>query len=216
MPENEGVPLQETETRSRPREDSHAFCDSASLALLGPVDGSPGRVDASDERRPVFHFTPIKNSINDPNGLVFYAGEYHLFYQYNPEGDRRGHMSWGHAVSRDLVRWEHLPIALREEAGIMIFSGSAVFDARNTAGLARGDAAPLVAIYTGDGNKKQTQNLASSTDQGRTWTKFAGNLVLDLNSNSFRDPKVFWHKASTTPRRPGTTPRAAGRSGSHG
>ena len=103
-------------------------------------------------------------------------------------------MSWGHAVSRDLVRWEHLPIALREEDGIMIFSGSAVFDAKNTSGLGRDDAPPMVAVYTGDGHKKQTQNLASSLDRGRTWTKFAGNPVLDLNSNSFRDPKVFWHE----------------------
>jgi fructan beta-fructosidase len=144
--------------------------------------------------RPLYHFTAPKNFINDPNGLVFKDGVYHLFYQYNPEGDRWGHMSWGHAVSRDLVRWQHLPIGLREESGIMIFSGSAVFDARNTSGLGRTDAPPLVAVYTGDGHKKQTQNLASSTDGGRTWTKFAGNPVLDLNSNSFRDPKVFWHK----------------------
>ena len=99
--------------------------------------------------RPLFHFTPPKNFINDPNGLVFLDGEYHLFYQHNPEGDRWGHMSWGHAVSRDLVRWEHLPIALREEDGIMIFSGSAVFDAKNTSGLGRHDAPPMVAIYTG-------------------------------------------------------------------
>ena len=103
-------------------------------------------------------------------------------------------MSWGHAVSRDLLRWDHLPIALREQDGIMIFSGSAVFDAKNSSGLGRPDAPPMVAVYTGDGHKKQTQNLASSLDKGRTWTKFAGNPVLDLNSNSFRDPKVFWHK----------------------
>jgi fructan beta-fructosidase len=152
------------------------------------------RADEPDARRPLFHFTPPKNFINDPNGLVFLGGEYHLFYQHNPEGDRWGHMSWGHAVSRDLVRWEHLPIALREEAGIMIFSGSAVVDAQNSSGLGRPDAPPMVAIYTGDGHKKQTQNLAFSLDRGRTWTKFAGNPVLDLNSNSFRDPKVFRHE----------------------
>ena len=144
--------------------------------------------------RPVYHFTPPKNFINDPNGLVFLDGEYHLFYQHNPEGDRWGHMSWGHAVSRDLVRWQHLPIALREENGIMIFSGSAVFDAKNTSGLGSKDAPPLIAVYTGDGHKKQTQNLASSTDRGRTWTKFAGKPRPRPDSNSFRDPKVFWHK----------------------
>ena len=167
------------------------------LAILYLAAGLTSRAGEPEGRRPVFHFTPPKNFINDPNGLVFLGGEYHLFYQHNPEGDRWGHMSWGHAVSRDLVRWDHLPVALREEAGIMIFSGSAVFDARNSSGLGRPDAPPLVAIYTGDGHKKQTQNLASSIDRGRTWMKYAGNPVLDLNSNSFRDPKVFWHKPSS-------------------
>ncbi|HEV3165016.1 MAG TPA: glycoside hydrolase family 32 protein [Isosphaeraceae bacterium] len=166
------------------------------LTVLCLVAGAPSRADEPDGRRPLFHFTPTNNFINDPNGLVFVGGEYHLFYQHNPEGDRWGHMSWGHAVSRDLVRWEHLPIALREADGIMIFSGSAVFDAQNSSGLGRDDAPPMVAIYTGAGHEKQTQNLASSLDRGRTWTKFAGNPVLDLNSNAFRDPKVFWHKPS--------------------
>lgn len=161
------------------------------------VFGANLYADEPDLRRPVFHFTPPKNFINDPNGLVFLGGEYHLFYQHNPEGDRWGHMSWGHAVSRDLVRWEHLPIALREEDGIMIFSGSAVFDSKNSSGFGTAEIPPMVAIYTGDGHKKQTQNLASSLDQGRTWKKFTGNPVLDLNSNSFRDPKVFWHKPSS-------------------
>ena len=167
-----------------------------SLVVFFLLPGSSSRADEPEERRPVFHFTPPKNFINDPNGLVFLGGEYHLFYQHNPEGDRWGHMSWGHAVSPDLVRWEHLPIALREENGIMIFSGSAVFDSKNSSGLGRPDAPPMIAVYTGEGHKKQTQNLASSLDRGRTWTKFAGNPVLDLNSNSFRDPKVFWHKPS--------------------
>jgi fructan beta-fructosidase len=159
--------------------------------------GSSLRADEADGHRPVFHFTPRRNFINDPNGLVFLAGEYHLFYQHNPEGDRWGHMSWGHAVSRDLVRWEHLPIALREEAGIMIFSGSAVVDIENTSGLGHPGTPPLIAVYTGAGRGKQTQNLASSLDRGRTWVKFVGNPVLDLGSNSFRDPKVFWHHPSS-------------------
>jgi fructan beta-fructosidase len=163
------------------------------FAILEPV-----RAAEPDAARPLFHFTPPKNFINDPNGLVFLDGEYHLFYQHNPEGDRWGHMSWGHAVSHDLVRWQHLPIALWEEGGIMIFSGSAVADANNSSGLGRLDAAPMVAIYTGDGHKKQTQNLASSLDRGRSWTKFAGNPVLDLNSNSFRDPKVFRHEPTSS------------------
>lgn len=155
--------------------------------------GSDAGADPPLETRPVYHFTPPKNFINDPNGLVFLAGEYHLFYQHNPLGDRWGHMSWGHATSADLVRWRHLPVALREEAGIMIFSGSAVVDSGNSSGLGRPGAPPMVAVYTGAGLGKQTQNLASSLDQGRTWTKFPGNPVVDLNSNAFRDPKVFWH-----------------------
>ena len=154
---------------------------SLALALASSLSAISA-ADEPDARRPLFHFTPPKNFINDPNGLVFLDGEYHLFYQHNPEGDRWGHMSWGHAVSRDLLRWEHLPIALREQDGIMIFSGSAVLDAKNSSGLGRDDAPPMVAVYTGDGHKKQTQNLASSLDRGRTWTKFAGNPVLDLNS----------------------------------
>src|SRR4029453_8723910 len=89
--------------------------------------------------RPQFHFTPAQNFMNDPNGLVYYKGEYHLFYQHNPVGREWGHMSWGHAVSRDLLRWEHLPLALREEGGVMIFSGSAVVDRENSSGFCQAD-----------------------------------------------------------------------------
>jgi len=133
-----------------------------------------------------------------PNGLVYYDGEYHLFYQYNPFGDKWGHMSWGHAVSRDLVRWEHLPVALYEENDVMIFSGSAVVDWKNTSGFGRDGKPPLIAIYTGNYTKKplQNQNLAFSADRGRTWTKYEGNPALDLGEKDFRDPKVFWHDAT--------------------
>src|SRR5579863_5046028 len=98
--------------------------------------------------RPQFHFTPEKNWMNDPNGLVYYEGEYHLFYQYNPFGNTWGHMSWGHAVSSDLVHWKHLPLALPETDGVMIFSGSAVVDWKNTSGLGKNRKPPMVAIYT--------------------------------------------------------------------
>ena len=151
----------------------------------------------SEPFRPQFHFTPERNWMNDPNGMVFFDGEWHLFYQYNPHGDRWGHMSWGHAVSRDLVRWEHLPLALAEEDGIMIFSGSAVVDWKNTSGFGEGNRPPLVAIYTGHREGRQDQRLAYSRDRGRTWTKFPGNPVLDVKMADFRDPKVFWHEATS-------------------
>lgn len=147
--------------------------------------------------RPQYHFTPPINWMNDPNGMVFFDGEYHLFYQHNPHGNTWGHMSWGHAVSTDLVHWEHLPIALQDNYGVMIFSGSAVVDFMNTSGFGKGKRPPLVAIYTGHGHGKQTQDIAYSNDRGRTWTKYAGNPVIDLNMSDFRDPKVFWHEASS-------------------
>src|SRR5688572_27923038 len=96
-----------------------------------------------EQWRPQFHFTPATNWMNDPNGMVFYDSEYHLFYQFNPFGDKWGHMSWGHAVSPDMVRWEHLPVALFEEDGVMIFSGSAVVDWKNTSGFGQNGKPPL-------------------------------------------------------------------------
>jgi fructan beta-fructosidase len=147
--------------------------------------------------RPQFHFTPEKNWMNDPNGMLFYEGEWHLFYQYNPFGNKWGHMSWGHAVSRDLMSWEHLPLALAEEDGIMIFSGSAVVDWKNTSGFGKDGKPPLVAIYTGHREGRQDERIAFSNDRGRTWTKFSGNPVLDVKMADFRDPKVFWHEGSS-------------------
>ncbi len=151
--------------------------------------------------RPQFHFSPQQNWTNDPNGLVYFEGEYHLFFQYNPFGDKWGHMSWGHAVSRDLVHWQELAVALPEENGVMIFTGSTVVDRNNTSGFCTGNKACMVAVYTGHTPKtnskpaRQTQNLAYSNDRGRTWTKFAQNPVLDLNMSDFRDPDVFWSDA---------------------
>ena len=132
--------------------------------------------------------------MNDPNGLVYYKGEYHLFYQHNPFGNTWGHMSWGHAVSRDLVHWEHLPVAIPEEGSEMIFSGSAVVDHRNTTGFGTRRHPAMVAIYTSAYPDDQEQSLAYSTDRGRTWTKYEGNPVLDDPDREFRDPKVFWYE----------------------
>lgn len=144
--------------------------------------------------RPHYHFTPPQNFMNDPNGLVFYDGEYHLFYQHNPFGNIWGHISWGHAVSRDLLHWEHLPVALREEDDIMIYSGSAVVDWHNTSDFGVEGYPPLVSIYTGHSQSEQTQNIAFSNDHGRTWTKYEGNPVITMGRREFRDPKVFWHE----------------------
>ena len=145
--------------------------------------------------RPQYHYTPEKNWMNDPNGMVFYEGEYHLFYQYNPAGDKWGHMSWGHAVSPDMVHWTHLPLALAEADNVMIFSGSAVVDWKNSSGFGKDGRPPLVAVYTGfrTTDRVQFQCIAYSNDKGRTWTKYSANPVIDINSMDFRDPKVQWH-----------------------
>ena len=143
--------------------------------------------------RPQYHYAAAANWLSDPNGLIWHAGEWHLFYQYNPQGEVWGHMSWGHAVSRDLATWEELPVALSEDSQGAIFSGSAVIDHTGSAGFG---ADAMVAIYTNaviDGAPHQTQHLAWSTDNGRSWHKYAGNPVLDLGMADFRDPNVFWH-----------------------
>jgi len=145
--------------------------------------------------RPQFHFTPAIHWMNDPNGLVYYKGEYHLFYQFNPLGNRWGHMSWGHAISKDLLHWQHLPLAIPEANDTMIFSGSCVVDKNNTSGFAKQPGQiPMVAIYTGAHGMLQAQHIAYSLDDGRTWTKYEHNPVLDLNNKDFRDPKVFWYE----------------------
>ena len=131
--------------------------------------------------------------MNDPNGMVYYQGEYHLFFQYNPFGDTWGHMSWGHAVSTDLVHWRQLPVAIPELGDEMVFSGSAVVDYGNTSGLGTVANPAMVAIYTAAKPGNQSQALAYSTDKGRTWKRYAGNPVLDIGSGEFRDPKVFWY-----------------------
>ena len=148
-----------------------------------------------DSLRPTYHFTAQRNWINDPNGLVYFAGEYHLCYQYNPLGNIHRNMSWGHAVSADLLHWRELEVAIPVEAGVEAFSGGAVVDWRNSSGFGVGDAPPLVAAFTGHhtAQRLQDQRLAYSHDHGRTWTRFAGNPVLDIGESDFRDPKMFWH-----------------------
>jgi fructan beta-fructosidase len=150
--------------------------------------------------RPQFHFSPMKNWTNDPNGLVFLDGEYHLFFQHNPEGINWGNMTWGHAVSPDLVRWTQLDHAIYPDELGTIFSGSAVIDVNNTAGFQTGDTKVIVAIYTSQGPeakpdpKPVTQSIAYSNDRGRTWEKYDGNPVLENVIGGNRDPKVIWHE----------------------
>lgn len=153
--------------------------------------------------RPAYHYSPEKNWVNDPNGLVYLDGEYHLFYQYNPFGDKWGHMSWGHAVSTDLQNWEELPVALPEiinDDGTKegIFSGSAVVDSLNTSGFFEPEFKHgLVAIFTanitkGEEQLSQNQSIAYSSDKGRTWKYYDQNPVLDIGLKDFRDPNVMW------------------------
>ena len=154
---------------------------------------SSGTPKLRDPYRPLLHFAPRRHWANDPNGLVFHEGRWHLFFQHNPNGDGWGDMSWGHAVSDDLVSWDERPVAIRQSVGAdgqpveYVFSGSAVHD---------GD--DLVAVYTSvrfptspEAPGLQTQHLARSTDGGETWVKDRANPVLDRGSADFRDPKVF-------------------------
>jgi fructan beta-fructosidase len=155
--------------------------------------------------RPQFHFSPEKMWTNDPNGLVYLDGEYHLFYQYYPDSAVWGPMHWGHAVSRDLLHWKHLPVALYPDSLGYIFSGSAVIDSANTSGLGEPGKPAMIAIFTyhdpllekkGDVNY-QSQGMAYSVDKGRTWTKYRNNPVLpNPGLRDFRDPSVEWNSAA--------------------
>ncbi|WP_268964659.1 glycoside hydrolase family 32 protein [Rheinheimera sp. UJ63] len=151
--------------------------------------------------RPQFHFSPQQNWLNDPNGMFYYQGEYHLFYQYHPYGNNWGPMYWGHAVSQDLVHWQELPIALAPDEKGMIFSGSAVVDWHNTSGFGSAENPPIVAMFTYHDQAlasnnviaHQSQAIAYSLDKGRTWTKYTGNPVIaNPGMLDFRDPKVVW------------------------
>ena len=148
----------------------------------------------TDYYRPSYHFTPLYGWMNDPNGMVYKDGEYHLYFQYNPYGSKWGNMHWGHAVSKDLVHWEHLDPAIARDPVGHIFSGSSVVDKKNTAGFGK-DA--IIAIYTNNSvNHDEVQCMAYSTDNGRTFTKYEGNPVLTPfdGLKDFRDPKVFWYE----------------------
>lgn len=146
-----------------------------------------------EQYRPQVHYTPSRNWINDPNGLVYLDGTYHMFYQYNPQGNDWGNMSWGHATSTDLMHWTEQPVALTRDDLGDIFSGSAVVDKDNTAGFGKN---AIVAIYTSSGERQQ-QSIAYSTDGGKTFTKYEGNPVIaNTSMPDFRDPKVFWHQES--------------------
>ena len=163
------------------------------------------RLRYQEEYRPQFHFSPEEKWMNDPNGLVYHEGIYHLFYQYYPEDIVWGPMHWGHAVSEDMVHWEHKPIALYPDENGLIFSGSAVVDKKNTSGFGKEGKTPLVAIFTYhsmEGEKAgrkdfQTQGIAYSLDNGDTWEKYKNNpVILNDGIKNFRDPKVFWHEPS--------------------
>lgn len=148
--------------------------------------------------RPQFHFTAQRGWINDPNGLVFYAGEYHLFFQHNPFGTEWGNMTWGHAVSNDLLQWQQLPNAIEPYAGGTIWSGSAVVDTCNTSGLGTGTEAPLVAFFT-HARTPFGQAMAYSTDRGRTWSLYDNGRHIVPNqgvSEDERDPQVLWYAPS--------------------
>lgn len=135
--------------------------------------------------------------MNDPNGQIYFNGEYHLYYQYNPYASVWGHMSWGHAVSKDLIHWEHLPVAIPEDGENQIFSGCTIIDKNNTSGFCDMKKQPdgcLLAIYTAQGKKYESQAIAYSNDNGRSFTQYKGNPIINLNKDDFRDPKVYWYE----------------------
>src|SRR5579864_9373239 len=172
---------------------------ACSSVLTLSLSGAPGVFD--ERYRPQVHFSPREHWTNDPNGLVFFHGEYHLFFQFNPFGDVWGHMSWGHAVSKDLLHWQELPVAIPEKDGEMVFTGSVVVDSKNTSGFCAAGKECLVAVYTGyrksEKETRQVQDIAYSVDDGRTWTRYEKNPVLDLHMEDFLDPSVFWEERTS-------------------
>ncbi|MDD3322374.1 MAG: GH32 C-terminal domain-containing protein [Paludibacter sp.] len=167
--------------------------ESSLLGINSIKQSDKFEFEYAEKFRPGFHFTPEYGWMNDPNGMVFLDGEYHLFYQYNPYGTMWGNMHWGHAVSMDMTSWTYLPTAIAPDSLGDIFSGSTVIDVNNTAGFGKN---AMIAIYTSNG-KIQQQSIAYSTDKGRTFTKYAHNPVLpNPGITDFRDPKVSWNDIS--------------------
>ena len=182
----------------------HLFDTSAFFRSIRQCDSLPEPENCYQEiYRPQFHFTPKTGWTNDPNGLVYYQGEYHLFFQHNPYGIHWGNMTWGHAVSPDLVHWTELDDAIHPDRLGTIFSGSAVVDWHNTARFQAGEEKVIICIYTSAGGtcpasqgQPFTQSIAYSNDRGRTWKKYEKNPVLPHVVGSNRDPKVVWHEPS--------------------
>lgn len=164
------------------------------------------KMDEEQLYRPNLHFTPKSGWMNDPNGMFYYNGYYHLYFQHYPDGNKWGPMHWGHAVSTDLVNWKELPIALYPDEKGYIFSGSAIVDFENRSGFGKDGQSPIVAIYTyhdpklekTESTDVETQAIAYSLDEGLTWTKYKGNpVVKNPGIRDFRDPKVFWDENSS-------------------
>jgi fructan beta-fructosidase len=174
------------------------------LIVFVNVNGQDNKLATYTEpHRPQIHFSPKEHWMNDPNGMVYYKGVYHLFFQYYPEGNVWGPMHWGHATSKDLIHWAEQAIALYPDSLGYIFSGSAVMDVNNTSGFGRNGKVPIVAIFTshdpkGQKERKndfQNQSIAYSLDEGNTWVKYEGNPVLkNPGIRDFRDPKVSWYE----------------------
>jgi fructan beta-fructosidase len=168
------------------------------LLILPDLVTAQDDTTATPQWRPLYHFTPLKNWTNDPNGLIYLDGSYHLYNQQNPFENHWGHMSWGHASSTDLVHWKHLPLAMPEgldQDTTLRFSGCAVWDKYNSSGLCKTGGC-IVAIYTADqpGLKKESQWIAYSNDGGMSFTQYEKNPVIDLHKKDFRDPSVSWNE----------------------
>lgn len=191
------VPLALSDTKSEDIRLTVHHVDETFIGLKKLRLSDSFEFEANEKFRPGYHFSAPYGWVNDPNGMVYYEGKYHLFYQHNPFGTRWQNMSWGHAISKDLVHWEHQPVAIRPDTLGTIFSGSAVVDVHNTAGLQSGKEKTLLAFYTQSERGGQWQSVAYSNDKGRTWKKYDKNPVLKHpTARDFRDPKVFWHEAS--------------------